>query len=218
MLLRLPAHHTDGLLVHLAEQLEALIVQGAKRGPSPRLRRRPHASPQPQLPDALHDVGQLPVGPQAAAAAGGPALRAGEGRVVPQPLLLAVLPNAAAAEVVPAVDADGLAHVLQADGADGLLVQPLQGFGQGHGGRCGLAAALRVALDDDTQPGQRQPWAERGTSGAALRAAAFHARRVKVKAKACRETGTNGPNPQHGPPRWDEMGLPPAVVAAGLAV
>lgn len=167
----LPTHYADGLLVLLAEQLQPLVVLGAQGGP--RLQLGPQAAPQPQLADALHDVGQLPVGSEAAAVAGGPALRAGEGPVGPQPFVLAVLGNAASAEVVAAVDADRLAHVLQANGANGLLLQPLQSTCQRHGGplvSTGASLGPRQPAKAGSQAGMAGTAPRRGRTGSAMKA------------------------------------------------
>lgn len=106
------------LLVLLAEEVQLLAVPRALAHPS-----GPRA--QSQLTHAVHQAGQLPVGPKALQPKGAPALRTG----VQAPLcavgLLAELGDAPEAEAVAAGHADRVLQEIQAHRAPGFLAQSL---------------------------------------------------------------------------------------------
>lgn len=110
----LPAHQADGHLVLLTEQLQDLPVPLAQPLPSA-------GGPQAQPFGNLNDLGQLAVGSQVALRGRRLAARAGEGFL----LFLPAAGDARPAEVVPAVDGDGILEEPQAEGAGGLVLEAL---------------------------------------------------------------------------------------------
>ena len=119
-----PAQH---LLVLLAEPGQLLAMPHTQACP-----RRLGAQPQP--PHAVHQAGQLPVGPEAFQPEGPPTLRTGIEAALCAVGLLAELGDASEAETVAAVHADGILQEIQAHWASGLLAEPLPGGPRGHGG------------------------------------------------------------------------------------
>jgi hypothetical protein len=116
-----PAQHR---LVLFTEVAQVLTV--------PRTLTRPRVSrAQPQLPHAVHQAGQLPVGSEAGGPEGTPALGTGVD-ALSAVRLLAELRDAPQTETVAAVHADGLLQEVQAHGAPRLLLQSLPGC-RGHG-------------------------------------------------------------------------------------
>ena len=121
----------QSLLVFLTEATQLLAVPHAQARP-----RGPRA--EPQLPHAVHQAGQLPVGAEALQPEGTPALRTGIEAALCTVGLLAELGDASEAEAVAAVHTDRFLQEIQAHWAPGLLAQPLPGPPRGHG-RPGLA-------------------------------------------------------------------------------
>lgn len=117
------ADHTDGRLVLLAEELERLLVLWAHAA-----RPRRVADPRDQLLGDLRQVPQLPVWPKFSLLGYPTALRAGE----PPVRFARASRDAVAAEAVPAVDGDGVAEIIQADGAGCFFLQALQRVTLGH--------------------------------------------------------------------------------------
>lgn len=114
-------------LVLLAEEAELLAVPRALRARGARARA--------QLPQAVHQAGQLPVGAEALPPEGAAALRAGEEAALLAGRPVAELGDAAQAEAVAAVHADRVLQQVQAHGAPRLLPQALPGRPRGHAGR-----------------------------------------------------------------------------------
>ena len=127
-----PAQH---FLVLLAETGQLLAMPHTQACP-----RRLRA--QPQLPHAVHQAGQLPVGPEAFQPEGTPTLRTGIDAALCAVGLLAELGDASEAETVAAVHTDGILQEIQAHWAPGLLAEPLPRGPRGHG-LLGLAWPLR---------------------------------------------------------------------------
>lgn len=114
-------------LVLLAEEAELLAV--------PRALRARGARGRAQLPQAVHQAGQLPVGAEALPPEGAAALRAGEEAALLAGRPVAELGDAAQAEAVAAVHADRVLQQVQAHGAPRLLPQALLRRPRGHAGR-----------------------------------------------------------------------------------
>jgi len=108
------AHHADGLLVLLAEELQSLLVLLAEV-----LLSRCSSCPRAQLPGDLGNVCQLSAGTETLPQSRLPALGAAEMCLQPFP----AAGDARPAEVVAAVDGDGVLEITQADGAGGFAVQ-----------------------------------------------------------------------------------------------
>lgn len=122
-----PAEH---VLVLLAEQAQVLTMPCT-------LARPQGPSAQPQLPHAVHQAGQLPIGPEALQRKGAAALRASIEAPLRAGRLLAELGDAPKAEAVAAGHADRVLQEIQTHGAPGLLTQPLPRRPRGHGRRAG---------------------------------------------------------------------------------
>lgn len=118
------ARRAQRRLVLLAEEAELLAV--------PRALRAGGAGAGAQLPQAVHQAGQLPVGAEALAPEGAAALRAGEHAALRARRAVAELGDAAQAEAVAAVHAHRLPQEVQAHGAPRLLPQPLPRRPRGH--------------------------------------------------------------------------------------
>lgn len=114
------------LLVHLAEQGQLLSMLHAQAHAH---RRRAET----QVPHALHQARQLPVGPKALESKGSPALRTGVAAALRAVRLLTELGDAPEAEAMAAGHADRVLQEIQAHGAPGLLAQPLPRGPRGHG-------------------------------------------------------------------------------------
>lgn len=128
------AHHADGLLVLLAEELQSLLVLLAPT----LVPRCSSACLQAQLLGDFGDLGQLPAGTETFVRSRLPALGAGEVGLQPFPAAGDAFP----AEVVAAGDGDGLLEIAQADGAGGFALQALQGALRSHGSASGSGSPL----------------------------------------------------------------------------
>lgn len=112
VLLGLPAHQAHGPLVVLAEEPQRLPVTAADAGGHRALAAAPRL---------LREPGQGPVGPQGRGRRQLPALGAGERAAARRPAAV----QAAAAEVVAALDGHRVLEIVQADGAGQLLLEVL---------------------------------------------------------------------------------------------
>lgn len=128
------AHHADGLLVLLAEELQSLLVLLAPT----LVPRCSSACLQAQLLGDFGDLGQLPAGTETFVRSRLPALGAGEVGLQPLPAAGDAFP----AEIVAAGDGDGLLEIAQADGAGGFALQALRGALRSHGSASGRGSPL----------------------------------------------------------------------------
>lgn len=116
-----------------AQQRMVLLAEAAQVLAVPRALARPWVScTQSQLPHAVHQTGQLPIGPEAGGPEGTPALGTGVDASLSAVRLLAKLRDAPQAEAVATIHTYGLLQKVQAHGAPSLLPQPLPGC-SGHG-------------------------------------------------------------------------------------
>lgn len=118
------AHHADGHLVLLAEELEWFLMFWAEIAHSSRV-----PCPRGQLFGDLCQVPQLTIWSKFPFLGNSPTLGARK-----PPLRLPRAPrDAVPAEAVPAVDGHRVAEIIQTDGARGFFLQALQGVALGHG-------------------------------------------------------------------------------------